>query len=374
MKQLAVTFLTIILSATMLAQFSLETNLSVMSDDNIDNNSLRIADRVSIPSLTLGYSLSDDAHETNIFYTGAMNYYSLNTARTYQLHSLGGEYSRTFGDESETTLEAKLSFDTRLDRAEFSVYDYSQFTGFASVKNFFTEMSLGQLSYNFRSMNFRELTDFSFTEHSIAAKYSRQYSTGTTVILNVDLGGKIYTSSSDTLSTPGGKGRGKNSISQFLPSVIQTIGSARVGQSVWEGTGLSILAQYQWNLLKQTRYMSSEYGLISDDEIFDDHYGYEGLMLQGMLTQKLPFDAQFRLILSKQDRLYSNLPAYDLLGNQIASQRNDSRTSSTLNLTKSFESLGIDLTISYDYIINASNDPLYDYTNNAVSVGVSIGL
>jgi hypothetical protein len=354
------------------AQFSINSDINLMSDDNIDNNYLQISDRITMPSLSLGYGLSDDAQEANFIYNGAMNYYSINTARTHQLHSIGGNYSRAFGDESETTLEAKLSFDTRVDRSEFSVYDYSQIAGTASVKHFFTETSLGQAVYNFRAMSFRELTDFNFTEHLISTKYSQQFSSGTTAILNLEIGGKIYSSSTASESSYNSNSKGKSGSSLLLPSVIQTIGSLRIGQSVWEETGLSMLAQYQLNLRKQTRYISSEYGLISDDEIFDDHYGYEGLMLQGMLTQKLPLDMQVRLIISRQDRLYSNLPAYDLLGNQLAGQRNDIRTASTINLTKSFESLGINLNISYDYIINSSSDQLYDYTNNAIGVGVSV--
>jgi hypothetical protein len=372
MKQWAIAFLTIILSAKMVAQFNVHGELGVLADDNIDNNYLRIIDRITIPSLTLSYGLSHDVQEANFFYTGTMNYYSLNTARTYQLHSIGGEYTRMFGDESETTLEAKLSYAARVDRTEFTVYDYSQILATASLKHFFTETSLGQVSYNFRSMIFRELTDFNFTEHILSAKYSQQFSTATTVILNVDLGGKVYSSSNESMNTSGMNSRGMNSLIQWLPSVIQTIGSVRVGQSVWEGTGLSVLAQYQLNLRKQTRYISSEYGLISDDAIFDDHYGYEGLMLQGMLTQKLPYDAQIRWTLSSQDRLYANFPVFDLTGDQLSGQRNDTRTTSTIQMTKSFQSLGMELVISYDYIINTSNDPIYDYTNNAFTVGVSV--
>jgi hypothetical protein len=372
MKPWTILFFTWILTTHVFAQFGVHSELGILADDNIDNNYLRIADRITIPSLTVDYSVSDDVQEANFLYTGTVNYYSVNTDRTHQLHSMGGEYTRTFGDESETTLETKLLFATRIDQAEFSIYDYSQIFGIASVKHFYTENSLGQISYTFRSMSFRELTDFNFTEHILSAKYSQQFSTTTTVITNVDLGGKLYSSANESMSSSGMKSSSMKSMVQWLPSVIQTIGSIRVGQSIWEGTGLSVLAQYQLNLRKQTRYISSEYGLISDDAIFDDHYGYEGLMLQGMLTQKLPFDAQARWILSTQDRLYTNFPVSDMAGNQISGQRSDTRTTSTIQITKSFQSLGIELTIAFDYIVNASNDPVYNYTNNALTAGISV--
>jgi hypothetical protein len=372
MKQWFLSFLLLLSTAKLSAQLEVHADLGMLADDNIDNNYLRISDRITTPSLSLHYSLSDDTQEANFFYSGILNYYSLNTVRTFQLHSLGGDYTRAFGDESQSALEASFSLSTRTDRTEFAIYDYSQFFGVVSFKHFFTETSLGRLSYNFHSMGFHQLSDFDFTEHIITSKYTQQLSTGTTIILNIDLGGKVYTNSSNSTASTGMKARGKSSMNEWMPSVIQTIGSVRVGQSIWEGTGVSAFVQYQWNLRKQTRYISSEYGLISDDDVFDDHYGYEGLMLQGMLTQKLPFNAQVRFIISRQDRLYVNFPVLDLSGNQISGQRNDTRTTSTLNLTKPFESLGIELTLSYDYIVNASNDPVYQYTNSAFAIGLSL--
>ncbi len=353
------------------AQFNVHTELGVLADDNIDNNALHIADRITTPAFALKYNVSDDTQEAVFHYTGALNYYSANTLRTHQMHTLGGDYLRTFGDESESTMEAKLAYAIRVDRDVFTIYDYSQVSALISYEHFYTTSSVAKFQYNLRSMNFRTLTDFNFTEHIITAKYSQHFPTGTTVIVNADLGGKIYSSLNDSISASGRNGRGKNNMNQWLPSVIQTIGSLRAGQSVGEGTGVSLFGQYQWNLRKQTRYMSSEYGLISDDAVFDDHYGYEGLLLQGMLTQKLPFDAQMRLAFSRQNRLYANFAVFDLEGNQVAGQRNDTRTTTTLQLIKPFESLGFDVTIAFDYIINTSNDPLYQYTNNALSIGIS---
>jgi hypothetical protein len=133
-----------------------------------------------------------------------------------------------------------------------------------------------------------------------------------------------------------------------------------------------LTAQYQWNIQKESRYLASEYGNISDDALFDDHYGYEGLQLSGMLTQVISSDARFRLAGSWQNKLYSNLSAYDLSNNLVSGQRSDARTTLSLQFTKEFESLGITLNAAYDYIVNDSNDSFYHYTNNAFSLGLSV--
>jgi hypothetical protein len=356
------------------AQVSVKTDFSAMSDDNVDNNYLKTTDHVSVPSLGLTYDWSDDLQEAGVFYTGALNYYSDNTARTFLNHQAGIAYTRLFGSESETTLETKLSYGSRIGREDFSVFDYNQWFASAGTKHYFTETMMGQALYTFHTIAFHEMGDFNYSEHILSLKFSTYLSTQTAIILNMDVGGKYYSSITDSSSSSGSLSRGKGGSSQTLPSVIQAAGSIRVGQSIWEGTGISVLAQYQTNLRKQTRYFSSEYGLMSDDEVFDDHYGYEGLLASAMLTQALPFKARLRFILGRQDRLYSNLPAYDLAGNVRADQRSDIRSTFTVDLTKSMESLGLDLTFTYDYIVNTSNDPFYDYVNNALTVNLSFGL
>lgn len=186
---------------------------------------------------------------------------------------------------------------------------------------------------------------------------------------------KIYsTPNYDLTTTYSNMGRGRKQSDQSSPSVTQLIGMVRLGQSIFESTGLSMTAQYQWNIQKESRYLVSEYGSISDDAIFDDHYGYEGLQVSAMITQVLPFDARVRLIAGVQNKTYSNLAAYDLVVGVLSNQRKDVRSTYTINFTKEFESLNISLNVAYEYIVNSSNDPFYHYSNHAISVYLAFGL
>jgi hypothetical protein len=151
------------------------------------------------------------------------------------------------------------------------------------------------------------------------------------------------------------------------------IGLARVGQSIFEDTGLSVTAQYQINLQKDSRFLSSDSGTISGDELFDDHYGYEGLQASAMLTQLLPASMVMKISAGVQNRNYSVRSAYDLLGNMVADKRVDTHRALSAQLEKQFNSLGISIGLSFDYIHNTSNDFYYDYHNHALAVEMAIG-
>jgi hypothetical protein len=144
-----------------------------------------------------------------------------------------------------------------------------------------------------------------------------------------------------------------------------------LGQGIVAGTGLSMTVQYQHNLQKDSRYLSSKYGVISDDELFDDHYGYEGPQVNVMWTQLLPGGMVMKISGGVQERNYSERLAYDLAGNQSADERADTRRAFSAQLEKTFKSLGFSLGLAFDHIRNNSNDLFYDYANNALTAQLS---
>ena len=153
---------------------------------------------------------------------------------------------------------------------------------------------------------------------------------------------------------------------------MQLISSLRIGQSLGEKTGLSLSAGYRYNFQQSSRYLTSEYGTLSEDELFNDHYGYEGLRAGLLLTQLLPDDWTARLRFDQEQRTYPLLAAYDLAGMQTAAQRVDSHGIFSASLEKKWTNFPLTLMLSYEYIKNASNDAYYTYTNNVFSVGVTV--
>jgi hypothetical protein len=217
-------------------------------------------------------------------------------------------------------------------------------------------------------MKFSSLDDFSYTEHSLFAHVAFSVTPTTTAIIQTDIGTKFYSTSSMGSSSSMRKGI----MSSLMPSVTQVTGMIKIGQGITDQIGLSSTTRYQWNLQKQTRYLSSDYGFISDDELFDDHYGYEGMQSSLTYTQLLSESMTWKLTYGIQNKLYSSLAAFDLNGNIMADQRKDLRSYFNILVQKNFEEAGFSLKGAIDIIQNSSNDSFYSYKNNAYTLEVSI--
>jgi hypothetical protein len=381
MKRLLAMPLLILFGSVAAAQFSVETSLGMMVDDNIDNNYLQIRDRIAAASLDFGYFWSGDEYETGISYAGGVNYYSEVIERSYVTNEALFQYTRLLGEEEATELLLDAAISNRIDRGNYTAYDHQVYRGKIGVQHSLSDGSTIEGSYSPQIVRFENLSDFNYTEHSFDGRFSTSFESKTSVILESNFGVKAYsTQTSTTTSTTGGWGHGQQQSSQTVtttetsPSVTQVIGMIRVGQSIFEKTGISLAATYQWNIKKESRYLLFQDGSIPDDAVFDDHYGYEGLLLNAMLTQVLPFESRIRASLSRQDRLYSTLPAYDLTGAIVSDKRKDTRTAFTLQLKKDFEALGVTLNAVYDYIVNDSNDGYFNYTNQAITLSISVGV
>lgn len=357
------------------AQFSIGARVMTMYDDNVNNDHLGISDKVALLSLQAARDWENTARNTQLFYTGAYNYFDQVRERTFHYHAMGLAHSHLFGEEQQTQLNAGLTYNLRRNRESYTFYDHRQVAAYVNLKHDWAERWRGRFSYSFRYLRFDELSDFNYVEHYGFAQLTQSFTTKTTLILEADLGAKIYTSANleETGSISRGRGYSGRTVTTAKPMVTQLAGIARFGQGIFPGTGLSLITQYQFNLQKDSRYLSSEYGVISDDELFDDHYGYEGPQVNVMLTQLLPAGIMVKISGGRQERNYSERPAYDLAGNQTADARADKRRVFSTQLEKTFKPLGFSLGLAFDYIRNESNDLFYDYTNNAFAVQLSLG-
>ncbi|MBP6672676.1 MAG: hypothetical protein KA247_05980, partial [Bacteroidetes bacterium] len=339
------------------AQVFMQTSVSTMLDDNVNNNAEQLKSAVTSLQLNGGYGWSGEDSDVNLFYDGSFVYYSSLLERTNQFHSLNLEYISLFGTEGEHSFSIGTSAGSGLNRDSYTVFDHSVYSLFTNLKFMTNEWMIIKGGYSARSMSFANLSDFSYTEHAVFLHTAFALSATTTAILQTDLGSKFYA------STPAGESSTirKGGLSSLMPSVTQVIGTVKIGQRLTDELGLSLSERYQWNIQKQTRYLSSEYGFISDDELFDDHYGYEGLHSSVSLTALITGSFTVKLSGGIQNKLYSTLPAYDLEGTYIADQRIDSRSYLNLKGKRNFTDYGFSLTAAFDIIKNSSNDAYYEY-------------
>ena len=354
-------------------QFSAAGSISTMYDDNIDNNHLQIADRIGQLSLDLEHSWASEQEDFVINYNGALTYFSEVVDRTFNNHSAGLSFERRLDEDGQSTLSLGTSYSLRLDRGEYEFYDHGQFALSGVLRNSFAERFRGQLSYSFRTLRFPELADFNYDEHEGALRLTTFLPTKTTIIVDGSIGIKAYKTTNALTATTGQmQGRRGRLVEASAPGVTQLRGLLRVGQSIADGTGLSLAGTYQTNLQKESRYLGSDFGVVSDDDLFDDHYGYEGLSGNLMVTQILFQDMTLRFTADHQYREYTGRPAYDLDGMQIADLRCDTRRSLAMQAEYAFPTLNFSIAVAFDYIWNESTDLFYTYTNNALTIALTV--
>jgi hypothetical protein len=375
MKTLGIVLLSGLLWSAGIAQIYIEPTLGTIVDNNIDNNYLQVADRIGSGSVAAGYQWPGETTGTDLSYAGSFSYYSRIIDRSFFTHQIKLEHERSFGEDEATTWSLNGEFFQRTDREEYSFYDHQIYGASTSMKRLFTEDLSGEGSYAFRLVRFGLMPQFNYSEHSFTVRSSAHMPTKTTIICTANLGWKLYASSNvDTATFVHSTGQRHAQADRSTPGVTQLSGMVRVGQQLFENTGISFATQYQWNILKESRYVSSDYGIIADDAILDDHYGFEGAQASITLTQLLSGNTRLRVSADVQNKLYASLAAYDVAGNVLALQRKDVRRTYTFTLNQDLPTLGISLNAAFDYIVNSSNDSRFDYTNNAFSLGISMPL
>jgi hypothetical protein len=356
------------ISTIVQAQWNADLSVTNMYDDNVNNNAEQWESNISVLGAAFGYTAEGTDSELDLSYDGSFSYYNSFISRTNQYHSGNISYTRLMGDDGQDRFRLTGTYGLGVNRDAFTVFDHSYQSAATEYKYFITERIINTLGYAFRSVTFPQLNDFSYSEHALMVKGAFAFTQTTTGIVQTDLGTKFYS----TAVSGSGSSMRKGIMSSILPSVTQIAGMAKLGQGITPAIGMSLTARYQWNLQKQTRYLSSEYGFISDDELFDDHYGYEGLHTSLQYTHIFSETVKGKLTGGIQNKLYSTLSAYDWEGNIVADQRTDRRSYVNLLIEKNFIDAGFSLKGSLDLIDNTSNDAYYDYRNTAVSLELGI--
>lgn len=200
----------------------------------------------------------------------------------------------------------------------------------------------------------------------------------------VDAGHKRYTESMNdtTWNSDGTPGKGKGGvkppravISQFsTPSTMQYVFSAGLVYALFPRAPLSLSWLRRSNPSSDARYVREDaiFGL-TEDEIFDDRYGYQSNELRLRLDGVLPGDIRtmnsIELIRKQYPRTATDLAGVPLSG---APQREDARFVLRLQalypLFRSDDGTGLSVGLAYNFIRNQSNNAYHDFHNHQVAV------
>ncbi len=197
------------------------------------------------------------------------------------------------------------------------------------------------------------------------ARFNTYFQTGTSVTLSFNYGLKDYI----LLPSSQQQGRGRQVLIDYIemPSVDQFVSNFKLVQSLGMKTSLSFdyLNHLNPGLAGGSAEVVKDESLFTEDELFDDRYGYSGHEFSALFTHYLHAYVKLQLGASRSWKTYLNRNVYDVQGNLslIDQSRQDDRFIAWFEISRSLKlNWGIktlNLSLQGGYLQNDSNDSYY---------------
>lgn len=344
--------------------------------NNVFHNYKTLDDYYSHLNAYLHYDRIDEKHGIRTYYNGSLTSYDRYTDKNYHNHSLGVSWYMLPGTNGNR-FDAGISISKRLHSETYHWFELETGSVYLNSKIVLNEQLYSYVGFNLTSRRYDNLSAFSHWQAVVFARLSKFFATGTTVIVESDIINKQYFPLDS--ETP----------SAIFPEIV-TVGDGssissvlllRLAQGITPKTGLGLQLQGRKNFSNTTRYLGNLDGYYySDEEMFDDMFGYNEEKIALTLTQRLPWKSKLVFQNSLQWKNYTNRLAFDLEGNPLGNEqmRRDKRWVMDITLEKSTRlSRSVDpltLSVSWSVVNNHSNDPYYDFNNGYMNFNLSASL
>ncbi len=337
---------------------------------NIFGNYRQLPDYYQYVQGHLNYDLLGESHGVRTFYQGSATLFEQYDYRSFSLHRAGLSYYKNF---DTAKLSAGLSGNMRFHSDDYKWYEYQQGYGFLNVKLALRPQLFGYVGTNIRLRDYDNLSPYSYWQNVNYLRLSRSFNTGTSLIGEVDYMQKVYRQTNaqpiENFSELHMDGDGQSR---------QVVGLLQIGQAVTPTTGLSAQALLRRSLKSSVRYLVDEEGYYySDEELFDDPFGYDAEQFNITLKQKLPWKVEASVGGMFLQKHYSTRLALDLDGLPHPDERlrDDHRVIGWLSISKAWKynssMAPVRFTLDLSIIKNTSNDPYYIYNTRNFSIGLS---
>lgn len=421
-------YLLMAMVSLLFTQASAQVNFSLYTSSMYDDNSFAFYEKredmyhAIFGALSAGSSQEYSYHQG--YYYGALVLFRTYSDRTYNVHTLGS-YSQiqlNYRDDGEEQAVRNMNlfadragpappFDNaeaqqeifsdslvsylfiipqlgmRLDHDNWDFYDFRRGSLLLRLRRHVSGNIMSRLYYTIQYKQYPNLEQFTHLEHYGGVLLSHALGGGWELFASADGGYKSYTETmSDTLWVSGGKpGKGKGGvkppvavISQFsTPSTSQFVFSGGLSYRLFPHAPLSLSYLRRSNPSTDARYVREDaiFGL-SEDEIFDDRYGYQAHAFRLQMDGVLPGNIRTMNALAFLRKDYPRT-ATDLTGvpRPGSPQRMDTRYEVRLQALYPFfrnaAGKGLSIGLAYNYIRNQSNNAYHDYHINQVALVMS---
>ncbi|GAB4289227.1 MAG: hypothetical protein Kow0098_07050 [Ignavibacteriaceae bacterium] len=353
----AAALITFLFAGQINAQFSAFFSVEGYSDDNIYNNYTQVSDFVTSLTADAAYDVYSEQNNFELYYTGSYNFFREYIFKSSTAHRIGLVNTHLFSVDNNP-FNAGMNYSFRINRDEFSVYDFNQFSVYANYLHKTGEGDYIQPGYLFRRNSYENFPAFSHTENIFFFRLNSSFESGTSVISGVEYDLKQYIEKSES--------------PELADQQSQLKLTANIAQSLNDNTGLSAYVIYRSILSEGNRYISIDDFVYYEEEVFYDVYsneGYQaGIKLSALLAQTLLLSIAGEY--SAVD--FPGLPVADSEGYSLDFFREDERITIGADLQWSLNILldGLILNAAWTQIRNSSNDYYYDFSNNLFSLAL----
>ncbi|MBN1782627.1 hypothetical protein JW948_15940 [bacterium] len=426
-----------LLSGTQAARagFSVDVSTWIVQDRNAFQNYEQIPDVILQPSVNAAWSRAWSSSFLQLSYQGAYSHFQTYTNRRYQNHYGGFSFQQYLGQAGPVVTVGIQSGQRINQDSLYNFYDYQHLVGYLNLRRSWGAKGMTLFGAWMQKRLYKQIPEFDFQELRFFVQQHMFLPTRTTLIGRVQWGLKRFLESTvnetviqtliprldDPGAEPGeqggsgqgggqsgGRGRGSGGTSGTAgtgPSsgltlmqadttyetvertvrveipgqeIMQWTFSLRAAQSVFMNTGLAVEGRWQRRADGEGRLLSyQDSGYEEEDPLFDDPYNYDSDALSIECTQKLPWGLIFKGGWDMEEKQYY-YRAYDLNGQLLPDSafRKDSNRMFWFMLKKRF-SLGpvkrAEISVSWHYLINHSNEAYSDYEDQLLTTGWSLG-
>jgi len=358
------------------AQFGLSLQNESGYSSNAFANYYALPDYFSSSQITVHHDWLQSSSGLRLYYQGELTLFEQYHDRNSHTHEAGFNGYKNWG-ASENQLDWGIRLSKSFYGDSYRWYEQEQTTSYGQIKIVASPSWFLYTGISLSYRNYPLLQPFAHFRTFGFVRSSWFFDTGTTFILETNIQQKIYSQDSQAMADTSAP----EIIYAEAGNSLQGLLSLRAAQSLSANIGISAEYRVRHNWNSATRYLaSSEGGYFSDEDVFDDVFAHHGQSALATYRQRLPWSMQLSINGRWYEKNYDERLAADLAGEIFpdARLRSDERRTAWLQIEKRLKLKSnlnpLKVTVTYSWLKNQSNDPLYNYKSSYWGMSLSQAL
>ena len=364
------------MSARVHAQNNFALTWYLMKDDNTFRSRNLYDEWINTFSVYAGKSFSNTSSSLRAYYNGDFSKYSNYEDRQNNSHQLGVALNHSLG--SGMTGMLGLFGRTRRNQAQYMYYNTDAYNLYANVRYEPDLSKIYTAGISYKRNNFTEFSEIDNIEYKFFGRYQRFLQNRISLSGEVGLGIKNYVNQTvqnyfgDSIFGSFNQRYAEEQVSAMLLS-----GNFNIGKSLTERTGINLGFGGKRYIGDPIEAISGDVYYYTENDLYDDPYGYEDLYVSMALTRQFGVGFQMKLGADFQDKNYRGTPAFNDIGELMDVHRQDQRLNYYFIVTKKFITGlkfpgAIDGFFRFNIRHNTSNDPYYEYQDHLGMLGITL--